>query len=306
MKYIVKAGTNCALTGFAYNSDYSAFGSRRFAWSFLREHNCEFPVRYIYLLLNHEEGDNFSFHHCGNICLFCSDGDYVVKVSSDDTKTITKEIISEDNRASLITSGNNDITVTSTFTSGVMQIVSEFPLEGCEEKSLSFEKANGISIITDVSRSNMIKVYDSQIYCQNGISNNFTWVFDDFFKFKNTFRGMYMQEPPRNSAQILTCIKGAADIYLTDMNEPQKNGSVIRLDTPSKSILVPKNYAVGFHSLKDETLINQIREEYLDAKHTHRLGLQICNRTDELNIDELIMSVLDRAPDSKMSEDNCK
>ena len=106
-----------------------------------------------------------------------------------------------------------------------------------------------------------------------------------------------MHIAPRDGIRILTCIKGSVDVYITNVVDEAKESYVIRLDDSAKSLCIDGKYAVGVHSLSDDTLVNQLRREYMDAKYTKRLGLKCCDKALALNKDDLIMSILDRTAD---------
>lgn len=295
MKYIEKKDTHCAYLDFEYTSDYSPFGVRRFSWHFLRDRNREFEINYTYILQSRGENDTVSFYHSGSICIFCNDGDYIINVESTDKSVITRAIISEENRKGIVITGENDITITSTFLTGSLEIISADPVELFGACSLSFEKkCNGIYIINNIASGNFFEIFNRELFGKNGILDNLICIYDDNFKFKNTFRGMYAPLHPRDSVQLLTCIKGAADIYITDMSSNKKESHVLRLTDPTESILLSKSYAVGVHSLDDDTVLNQMRGEYIDPKYMRRLGIKYCEKTSRLDQEKLIMSVIDR------------
>ncbi len=298
MKYVDKPNTNCFLTEFEYTSDFSPFGARRFSWAFLRGINKEFSINYIYLLKNKGEDDAVTFSYNGNICLLCSDGDYVVNVDAADKSVMAREVISEDNRRCMIIKGENQITATSTFLTGALLMVSDEPVEGLGECELSFDALHdGISICESTTEGRLVKIYDRLQFNNNGITDNLIWIMDDYFKFKNTFRGMYKQISPRDGVQLLTCVKGSADVYIADVENEASESYVVRLDDPARSLCISKKYAVGVHSLSDDTVVNQLRQEYMDAKYTKRLGLKCCDKACALNKDDMIMSILDRTAD---------
>lgn len=295
MKYINDPKTNCSLIEFEYTSDFSPFGARRFSWPFLRGINKEFDINYIYLLRNQGEYDTITFNNNGNMCLLCSNGDYAI---SADTLDKSELVISEDNRRGVLITGKTQIKATSTFLSGDLLVISEDPVEEFGECALSVnELYDAIFMIESSVEAKIIKLYDYSLFSKNGIMDNLIWVFDDYFKFKNTFRGMYMHIAPRDGIRILTCIKGSVDVYITNVVDEAKESYVIRLDDSAKSLCIDSKYAVGVHSLSDDTLVNQLRREYMDDKYTKRLGLKCCDKALALNKDDLIMSILDRTAD---------
>jgi dTDP-4-dehydrorhamnose 3,5-epimerase len=114
-------------------------------------------------------------------------------------------------------------------------------------------------------------------------------------KFKYTFRGMHYQTNPPQTKYIKV-VKGSIIDYLYNLETGEL--SEFKIDNQS-SILVPNNYAHGFITLEDDTIISYlVKGEYNpSSQHSivwsdiHELKLSIENTIGEF---ELIISEKDK------------
>ena len=97
-----------------------------------------------------------------------------------------------------------------------------------------------------------------------------------FNKSKGTLRGFHYQQHPYSEAKIVTCIKGQLLIVLLDINK--KSNSYLKhlkfklSEKDNYSILISKNCATAFITLKKNTLVLYYMSDYY--KPNKSLGIR--------------------------------
>lgn len=94
----------------------------------------------------------------------------------------------------------------------------------------------------------------AQITKENIVQINYS-----FSKKKNTFRGLHFQKSKYAQSKIITVINGEIDDYIFCLkNNSNDFGKYIKINIKSKnlsSVYVPKGYAHGFLTKKENTLV---------------------------------------------------
>jgi dTDP-4-dehydrorhamnose 3,5-epimerase len=83
---------------------------------------------------------------------------------------------------------------------------------------------------------------------------------------RGTFRGMHFQAPPFQEEKLVTCIQGAILDYIVDLRPESptfKQYVKVELsDDNGFALYVPKSFAHGFLTLRDNTLVSYQMSEY--------------------------------------------
>ena len=108
---------------------------------------------------------------------------------------------------------------------------------------------------------------------------------------KGTFRGLHFQNPPYTQAKVVRCIKGKVLDIIVDMRKDSKTyGKYICVELSQKEdnmLYVPRGFAHGFLSLKDNTIF----EYFVDNSYNPKYEDGISYNDPNLNIDlESIMT----------------
>jgi dTDP-4-dehydrorhamnose 3,5-epimerase len=118
-----------------------------------------------------------------------------------------------------------------------------------------------------------------------------------YSKKKNTFRGLHYQKGRNAQAKIIGVLKGEIIDYIICLKKKDKNfGKFVKVsikENDMKFILIPKGYAHGFLTKKNNTLIIYYVDNFYDKKSED--GISALD--DNLNLKlpkKLIMSKKDR------------
>lgn len=83
---------------------------------------------------------------------------------------------------------------------------------------------------------------------------------------KHTLRGIHFQAPPFEEAKLVQCIKGAIHDVIIDLRANSstfnKWTAVELSDSNNKMIYIPKGFAHGFMTLRDETEVSYLMSEF--------------------------------------------
>lgn len=282
---------------YSYASDYTPFGEKRFSWYAMREVNMEFDINHIYLIRTESEEEEVRFNTAGSVCFICSDGDYTVEAINNIIETVDyKGYISSTNKHSLGLMGEHNVSVVSTMIGGAILLLSEKPILefGVEENTIEF-LGEDVYLINHGGNDKVFEVYNKVLFKERKL-DPLSFVCDERFALKNTFRGLYLHSGEKEQAQLLTCTKGSVEVYLTDTrqnSETYLDSYCVALNS-LESLYVGKGIAVGVLALSDDTVLNRVSAMPLDKKYIQRINISSCEKAKKLNTDELIMTILDR------------
>lgn len=130
---------------------------------------------------------------------------------------------------------------------------------------MKFEKTkfSGVYIVTaDVSkdvRGGFQKLYSGRIYNKNGINIDIGQVNLSKNNSKGTLRGLHYQEAPFEEEKIVKCVKGGVFDVVVDIRRDSPTFahwiSVELTEENSKLVYIPKGFAHGFITLRENTEI---------------------------------------------------
>ena len=90
------------------------------------------------------------------------------------------------------------------------------------------------------------------------------------FSKKGTLRGMHYQLGESAQAKLVECLKGAVLDVVVDLRKSSKTYkkwiSVVLAEESEQKLLVPKGFAHGFLTLKDDTLFQYLVDSFYDPK----------------------------------------
>lgn len=90
---------------------------------------------------------------------------------------------------------------------------------------------------------------------------------------KGTFRGMHFQAPPYQEDKLVSCVQGAILDYIVDLRVDSptfKQHLKVELSQDNGfALYVPKSFAHGFLTLKDNTIVHYQMSEYHHAESSH-------------------------------------
>jgi dTDP-4-dehydrorhamnose 3,5-epimerase len=91
-------------------------------------------------------------------------------------------------------------------------------------------------------------------------------------KKKGTFRGMHFQAPPFEEDKIVSCFQGAMLDYIVDLRVESptfKEWIKVELSADNGySLYVPKSFAHGFYTLRDNTEVFYQMTQYYHPEHS--------------------------------------
>jgi len=104
-------------------------------------------------------------------------------------------------------------------------------------------------------------------YNRIGLTNEIVQINNSFNKKKGTLRGMHYQLPPMQEDKIIRCIRGAIYDVIIDIRQNSvtfgKWFGIELNDKNRKSLFVPKGFAHGFITLKDNSeILYLVTSEY--------------------------------------------
>lgn len=281
---------------YVYSADYTPFGEKRFSWYALRDKNREFDVNHVYVIKTEAENEEVLFNTAGSACLICSDGDYTIKTVSDHQAVDYSGYISSNKKHSLGLLNDQSVSAISTMLGGALLVLTENSIAEFGITENVVEKfGDNIYYICHKADGKVFEIYNKELFSQHKL-DKLSFVCDESFALKNTFRGLYLHTGEREQSQLITCTKGSVEIYVTDLRKNLKTylESYSVVLNGSESLYVGKGMAVGALSLSDNTVLNRIMEFPLDRKYISRINISSCGKAEKLNSDDLIMSVLDR------------
>lgn len=113
--------------------------------------------------------------------------------------------------------------------------------------------------------------YFSEIFRANKLKNNFIQDNLVYNKKKNTFRGLHYQTKPFNQGKLITVLKGSIFDYVTKINKNSQKYEVIKKfflsEKDNKWLWVPPNFAHGYLTCEDDTIILYKVTKFYSQKH---------------------------------------
>jgi dTDP-4-dehydrorhamnose 3,5-epimerase len=102
--------------------------------------------------------------------------------------------------------------------------------------------------------------------CQCNISENYK---------KGTLRGMHFQNKPYREAKMVTCVKGSFVDVIVDLREDSETylkwESIEMSEGNNKVLYIPPDFAQGFQTLEDNTIIFYQMGNYYNNEQTNGL-----------------------------------
>mgnify|MGYP003705981479 CR=1 FL=1 len=119
--------------------------------------------------------------------------------------------------------------------------------------------------------------YFSELFKKNKLKNLFIQDNLVFNKKKNTFRGLHYQLKPFDQGKLITVLKGSIIDYVTKINKKsQKNEAIKKFflsEKDSKWLWVPPNFAHGYLTCEDNTIILYKVTKFYSLKHERLLNI---------------------------------
>ncbi|MDC0992228.1 dTDP-4-dehydrorhamnose 3,5-epimerase [Gammaproteobacteria bacterium] len=116
----------------------------------------------------------------------------------------------------------------------------------------------------------------SEMFRENTFSD-INFVQDNFSHstFKGTFRGLHFQSPPYDQSKFISVLSGAILDFFVDLRPESssflKHASYHLTDSSNESLFIPKGFAHGFLTLKDNTKVFYKVDNYYSSDHDHTL-----------------------------------
>lgn len=117
------------------------------------------------------------------------------------------------------------------------------------------------------ARGYFMRFYNLDIFAEHGLQTVWKQESVSFNKEKNTLRGLHFQLPPHNETKIVRVVNGAIIDFFVDLRRSSptygKWDSIELSSENDTAVYIPKGFAHGFKTLKDNTLIEyKIDENY--------------------------------------------
>lgn len=108
-------------------------------------------------------------------------------------------------------------------------------------------------------------------FLEHGLNATIVQCDISYNKKKGTFRGMHFQGPPFEEDKIVNCIQGAIMDYIVDLRVESptfKQWINVELSPENGYMLyIPKSFAHGFYTLRDETTVFYQMTQYYHPEH---------------------------------------
>ena len=116
--------------------------------------------------------------------------------------------------------------------------------------------------IFEDNRGSFQKIFSAEEFCHLGLTTELQESYFSVNK-KNVIRGMHFQIPPSDHIKIVYVITGAIKDVVIDIRKDSKTyGDVYSVELTAnngKFIYIPKGFAHGFLSLKDNTVVHYLQ-----------------------------------------------
>ena len=329
MKYSKLPTNHCYEIIFEPVHDFTKFGERNYSWAFIRDRNIEVLFRYAYLFkpaFQETENENMLSEDSyeddlGNDTIQCSEiteanhilidkgeentyvfrcirGEFIVKVGN------LKKILSEDNRNSIIRYSGASVEIFSSKPDSVMEILTREKIEFMnDDTNITFNASENYIMTSASSNNGIIKMYDRDLFFNNGIKSEQLFTYSDNMKYKDTVRGLYIRKAPKTGDEYVTCLSGSVKIFALDMRPESdkylKSFTVVLYE--NDSVFIKKGHAVGIYSLENNTIVTKKSDSNLDIKYFRRINIRSCSEAADMDLNNVIISALDR--EAVMAED---
>ncbi|MCF8009655.1 MAG: dTDP-4-dehydrorhamnose 3,5-epimerase [Halanaerobiales bacterium] len=148
------------------------------------------------------------------------------------------------------------------------------------------------------SRGWFTETYSKREFESYGIFIDFVQFNHSMSKKKGTLRGLHFQEVPKTQTKLVRCTKGAILDVAVDLRESSKTyGEWVSVELTSdnkKQFLIPKGFAHGFVTLKNNTEVQYQVDEYYSPKHEKTIRYDDPDISIFWNVEEPILSKKDR------------
>lgn len=136
-------------------------------------------------------------------------------------------------------------------------------------------KINGLYIIEPELEIDQ-RGYFGRIFCQKeltkaGLNFKVAQINRSLSRRRGIIRGLHFQKPPKSEDKIIQCIKGAIYDVAVDLRSYSKTfgqwvGQILSEEN-KKMLFIPKGFAHGFQSLKDNSEVLYFVSEFYSPKH---------------------------------------
>ena len=111
------------------------------------------------------------------------------------------------------------------------------------------------------------RTWDKEKFFERGLKSEFVQFSMSFNKKKGTLRGMHYQIEPFEETKLISCVSGKIYDVIIDLRKfsptYKKWMSIELSDTNHRTLYVPKGFAHGYITLKNNTLVTyKISEKY--------------------------------------------
>lgn len=120
--------------------------------------------------------------------------------------------------------------------------------------------------------------YFSRTFCrrefvEHGLNPNVIQCSTSYNHKKGTFRGMHFQAAPHQEEKLVSCMQGAILDYIVDLRVDSptfKKWIKVELNAENGwSLYVPKSFAHGFLTLRDQSVVHYQMTEYHHPESAH-------------------------------------
>ena len=115
------------------------------------------------------------------------------------------------------------------------------------------------------SRGSFVKLFNCEIFSEKKLNFEIREYYYTISK-KNVIRGMHFQKPPYDHDKLVHVSNGSIIDVVVDLRQSSKTFGKyfeILIDSPDKSLFIPKGFSHGFKALENNTLIQYfVSSEY--------------------------------------------
>lgn len=119
--------------------------------------------------------------------------------------------------------------------------------------------------------------YFSELFKKNKLNVNFVQENLVFNKKKHTFRGLHYQLKPYAQGKLITVLRGSIIDYVCKINKNLKQSLRIKkfllTEKDNKWLWVPPNFAHGYLTCDDKTLVLYKVTKYYSPKHERHINI---------------------------------